>query len=1477
MKTKVFLSLISLLILSNFHAQLASQQAISNVSLSNSISNESPVKWARESYGEWDPSKEEVSLRDQNSKHFKNDDGSYAAIIAAGNLHYWENNRWNTIFHSIDQSANGFTNVTNSHKTYYPANASNSLMTVLPDGSEIKDMIAMRMFFEVDGLESNSQNILGSTGIVDFNRLTYSNVYGSGIDLRFIQETTKRKMDYIIANINALGFVPAQANYLVFEEKVELPTGWTAHLEENVIYVKDNAGVVRAIYEKPEFKDAPQLDNDGHYHSDEAEGIYNLLQQGNELTIQTKVQLSWLMDPQRSFPVTIDPTVNLYPNNTAWWTGQIDAYHSNSSTAADAPLYSASTFVDDFNDVIYLGRYDYNYSMHGWAKFNITSLPNSCVNSVNLNYRVYDNFSGDATCGLMGRLRHLANDPVAVTGSTLLDDIRDGDIYEVRDFRTFTTGTGWVNAPMTANIDELENSIPSGWFGVGFHNYQGGPHMDCFTGIYGYSSASRPYLVVNYTPFYQVQFSSPTPTSFCAGQTQNVSVTVTNTGCRTWTSGWTLPNTVNFSWWGSWQAGGLAGGQDNNPRLTPFVSLAPGASQVVTFSVTAPSTPGSYTIQTDLVRDAVCWFRNNGAPDCGPGNVNYTIPITVYDALTVNAGSDVSSCSGGNINLSGSITPSTYSSSASATYTAGNASSLYNTAPTTATNSTCPINLTVNIPAGATITSVNVSYSMIAQGGGYMSEQRTYLQCTNAGGVKEGSIYSGSGSSGGTQNYSRTGLTIANGVVGGGAINFSLHAFRTWGGSGCNTTYNYVNNNSFTITVYYTVPIPVVWSGGPIVSGANSLTPTVNPTTTTTYTLTATSIGCSNTDQVAITISPLSSPPTSVSATHPLHPNYCHGNTINLTSVGGTAAGGSIVDVWYENSCNTTVEETWSTTPIGRPGWWTGSTTVNSANGILNVTSTGVDPMIYMGNLSINPNIYRYVQVRYRYVSGPTNSGMQVFFENGSGLAEARSQRGTMIMDGAWHYLNLDMSVNYSGVNSGWVGGPTVTGLRFDFCEATGMVMEFDFLLVSQNRMVGDQTTLSLPPSSPYYPTVSTQYYTRKIDNCGASTCASTNVVLPPMGTTLALDNEAATCYVYANETIRYYHSSGRYIASVTAGGTTLGSTIATNYLEPDYLLVPACDMSSLELAVMQRHWVITPTTNGTATVRLPYYTSELANLGTGSIISTSPYDLIISPDNSNLKLSKYSGGVFPATTNVNDSPYDNCVVDGTTLHDNVGIGSNTPVANINAMYSDFTIPGFSEFWLHGNSNNSPLPITLSSFTAVCNDSGDEVKVHWSTASENNTSHFEVEKSLDGITWEVLGTANAAGNSNVTLTYELSDKDVRGLDVIYYRLNQFDQDGESETYGMATSECLSNRNGFELFPNPAGTEVTILLTGSDYAEDRTAIVFYDLHGKELERIEYKESAGKLMSVDLRSFETGVYLVRLINGDKNDEFIRLIKQ
>ena len=133
---------------------------------------------------------------------------------------------------------------------------------------------------------------------------------------------------------------------------------------------------------------------------------------------------------------------------------------------------------------------------------------------------------------------------------------------------------------------------------------------------------------------------------------------------------------------------------------------------------------------------------------------------------------------------------------------AGSVVSDFNISPTTSSVSSCPGNLSVTIPAGATIDSVSVEYAITAASSAWMSEQRSFVVCTSPGGIAEPMVYSGVGTTVGTFSYNRSGLNIANGVTGGGTINFQLHNFRTFGGSGCDPIFNTVDAGTFKVTVF---------------------------------------------------------------------------------------------------------------------------------------------------------------------------------------------------------------------------------------------------------------------------------------------------------------------------------------------------------------------------------------------------------------------------------------------------------------------------------------------------------------------------------------------------------------------------------------------------------------------------------------------------------------------------------------------------
>ena len=88
------------------------------------------------------------------------------------------------------------------------------------------------------------------------------------------------------------------------------------------------------------------------------------------------------------------------------------------------------------------------------------------------------------------------------------------------------------------------------------------------------------------------------------------------------------------------------------------------------------------------------------------------------------------------------------------------------------------------------------------------------------------------------------------------------------------------------------------------------------------------------------------------------------------------------------------------------------------------------------------------------------------------------------------------------------------------------------------------------------------------------------------------------------------------------------------------------------------------------------------------------------------------------------------------------------------------------------------LPIKLLNFTAEKKERSDLLK--WQTASEANSSHFEVEASSDGEIFYSLDIVAAAANSSTVIYYSFENYFEVIHPVNYYRLKKVDLDGNFE-------------------------------------------------------------------------------------------------
>ncbi len=99
------------------------------------------------------------------------------------------------------------------------------------------------------------------------------------------------------------------------------------------------------------------------------------------------------------------------------------------------------------------------------------------------------------------------------------------------------------------------------------------------------------------------------------------------------------------------------------------------------------------------------------------------------------------------------------------------------------------------------------------------------------------------------------------------------------------------------------------------------------------------------------------------------------------------------------------------------------------------------------------------------------------------------------------------------------------------------------------------------------------------------------------------------------------------------------------------------------------------------------------------------------------------------------------------------------------------------------------LPIEMIGFNGEFIQ--DHVLLQWTTITEINSSHFEVYRSQDGISYEMVGTLGAAGNSTNQLDYRLiDDNPYSGMS--YYHLIGEDLDGTRTNHGTIAVHSAIN-------------------------------------------------------------------------------------
>lgn len=194
-------------------------------------------------------------------------------------------------------------------------------------------------------------------------------------------------------------------------------------------------------------------------------------------------------------------------------------------------------------------------------------------------------------------------------------------------------------------------------------------------------------------------------------------------------------------------------------------------------------------------------------------------------------------------------------------------------------------------------------------------------------------------------------------------------------------------------------------------------------------------------------------------------------------------------------------------------------------------------------------------------------------------------------------------------------------------------------------------------------------------------------------------------------------------------------------------------------------------------------------------------------------------------------------------------IGSLAGITDFSITTSDH-FPVMSSFLM-----SSIVPSQLIRFEAVKKDN--KALLQWSTAQEQNSKSFGIERSTDGRNFSLVGTVDAAGQSAVTRNYQFTDA-APAAGINYYRLKLVDMDGKA-AYSPIAALYFGKGFYFSYGPNPAHHFVQVQIENNP---GPLTLQLTDLSGRLIKQLNLNAATSQSIRIPLGPLQKGIYVLQL---------------
>jgi len=186
------------------------------------------------------------------------------------------------------------------------------------------------------------------------------------------------------------------------------------------------------------------------------------------------------------------------------------------------------------------------------------------------------------------------------------------------------------------------------------------------------------------------------------------------------------------------------------------------------------------------------------------------------------------------------------------------------------------------------------------------------------------------------------------------------------------------------------------------------------------------------------------------------------------------------------------------------------------------------------------------------------------------------------------------------------------------------------------------------------------------------------------------------------------------------------------------------------------------------------------------------------------------------------------------------------------------------------------LPVELKEFMGF--DNHCTIKLRWETATESNFSHFDIEKSYDGINFQTISKTEARGNTAIGANYDYIDENIKPVN--YYRLKIVDLDGTHDYSSVIVikSTCFEDSVTItDVYPNPVVDQLFIqMMIPTTEREVRAYVI--DKMGRTIsEQIISITEGANLLTIETSDLQASTtYFLRVQGENWTTEIQKFIK-